>query len=194
MNTKLQTIGLLLLVGFAPAACQDTGNGATGGKEAAAPGQESATAEADPGQPTGKPSAPITMAYSIVGNAIVGQPVSINLEVKSSLPDTPVTLHYRINDARTLTFPQAQAQRVTLGTFGEEDRRLQQVTVVPRRDGRLYLNVSAEIETDDGMLQKSMAIPIQVGQAPRQLESNGEPRERADGETVISLPAEESTL
>jgi hypothetical protein len=38
-----------------------------------------------------------------------------------------------------------------------------------------------------------MAIPIQVGRAPRQQETNGEPRQDADGETVISLPAEETT-
>src|SRR5690606_32530927 len=102
-----------------------------------------------------------------------------------------VTLNYRINDARTMSFPQTQAQRVALAAPGDMEPRRQQVTVIPQREGRLYLNVSAEIETPDGMLMKSMAIPIQVGAAPPQLETNGEVQER-DGERVNSLPAEET--
>jgi hypothetical protein len=65
--------------------------------------------------------------------------------------------------------------------------------VVPQREGRLYLNVSAEVETEGGTLLKSMAIPIQVGSAPRQQQTNGELKPDADGEPVISMPAEENT-
>jgi hypothetical protein len=68
----------------------------------------------------------------------------------------------------------------------------QQVIVVPQREGRLYLNVYAEVDTEEGTLLKSVAIPIQVGRAPRQPEASGEPRQSPDGETVISLPAEET--
>jgi hypothetical protein len=121
----------------------------------------------------------------------VGQPVSINLEVSSMLPGRAVTLNYRINDARNLVFPQAQAQRVALGVLGDSDRAAQQVIVVPQREGRLYLNVSAEVETEQGTLLKSMAIPIQVGSAPRELQTNGEVSQDADGEAIVSMPADE---
>jgi len=109
------------------------------------------------------------------------------------LPGRAVTLNYRINDARNLSFPQAQAQRVALGVLGDSDRAAQQVTVVPQKEGRLYLNVSAEVETDEGTLLKSMAIPIQVGSAPRELQTNGDVGEDAEGEAIVSMPAEEET-
>ena len=140
----------------------------------------------------GKPSAPVTIAYTVIGTPVVGQPVNINLEVSSSLGNRPVTLNYRINDARNLVFPQAQPQRVALAAPADTGRAAQQVTVIPQREGRLYLNVSAEVETDEGMMLKSMAIPIQVGSAPRQQETNGELREGPDGEVVLSMPAEET--
>jgi hypothetical protein len=140
----------------------------------------------------GKPSAPVTIDYTVIGTPVVGQPVNINLEVSSSLGNRPVTLNYRINDARNLVFPQAQPQRVALAAPADTGRAAQQVTVIPQREGRLYLNVSAEVETDEGMMLKSMAIPIQVGSAPQQQETNGELREGSDGEAVISMPAEET--
>lgn len=180
------TLAALLL-----GACGEQGSQtepAGAGPQVAAP----ADATVDAQQSAGKPSAPVDIEYSIIGSAIVGQPVSINVEVSSRLPDRPITLNYRINDARNLSFPQAQPQRVALAAPGDMEPRLQQVTVVPQREGRLYLNVTAEVETPDGMLLKSMAIPIQVGEAPRQLETNGEVEERG-GERVNSLPAEETT-
>ncbi|HLU07078.1 MAG TPA: hypothetical protein VKZ91_11030 [Woeseiaceae bacterium] len=207
----------VLLAVLALAACQDASDPGTGGNDSssstpsapataevgsnqavenAGPGtaDEGASSSADvPASSGGKPSAPISIDYTVIGTPVVGQPVNINLEVSSSLGNRPVTLNYRINDARNLSFPQAQAQRVALSAPAGAGRAAQQVTVVPQREGRLYLNVSAEVETDEGMMMKSMAIPIQVGRAPEQQETNGELREGADGETVISMPAEEST-
>jgi hypothetical protein len=171
-------------------AITDSGNEEAGGS--AGPEEE---ASSTPGVPasSGKPSAPISIDYTVIGTPVVGQPVNINLEVSTSLGNRPVTLNYRINDARNLSFPQAQPQRVALAAPADAGRAAQQVTVIPQREGRLYLNVSAEVETEAGMMMKSMAIPIQVGRAPQQQETNGELREGLDGETVISMPAEEST-
>ena len=66
------------------------------------------------------------------------------------------------------------------------------MTVIPQREGRLYVNVSAEVQTPGGMMIKSMAIPIQVGNAPKKPQINGELVEGPDGETVISMPAKEN--
>jgi hypothetical protein len=174
--------------GFVLIGCQP-GEGDAANDQATSRTKQTVEAQAS----AGKPTAPITFDYAIIGTPVVGQPVSINLDVSSSERNRPVTLNYRINDARNLAFPEAQAQRVALAAFGDHDRVTQQVTVVPQREGRLYLNVYAEVETDEGALVKSIAIPIQVGRAPRQQESNGEPRQGPDGETVISLPAKETT-
>lgn len=181
---------VLVLAGLLFAGCQETGDRAGTRNEVPAPG--AGRPEAEVQTSAGKPGAPIRIDYTIIGTPVVGQPVGISLEVSSSLRNRPVTLNYRINDARNLRFPEAQAERVALPAFGETDRVTQQVTVVPQREGRLYLNVYAEVETAEGMLLKSIAIPIQVGRAPRLEETNGEPRQTPDGETVISLPADET--
>jgi hypothetical protein len=189
MKRILQSIGMVLAT-LAFAACQDANQGVERASDTAA-APEAAAQAADAEASAGKPTAPIAIDYTVVGTPIVGQPVSINLEVSSMLPGRAVTLNYRINDARNLVFPQAQAQRVALGVLGDSDRAAQQVIVVPQREGRLYLNVSAEVETEQGTLLKSMAIPIQVGSAPRELQTNGEVSQDADGEAIVSMPADE---
>jgi len=71
-----------------------------------------------------------------------------------------------------------------------EELGSQKITVVPQREGRLYLNVSAEVDTDNGMMIRTTSIPIQVGSAPPELKVNGELLETDDGEVVVSMPAE----
>ena len=146
-----------------------------------------------PASSPGKPSAPINFRYEVLGTPIVGQPVSINIFVSSSVVDAPITLLYRVTDASSMVFPESQALRAefTMEAPGDEPRS-QQITVVPQREGRLYLNVSAEIATADGTMLKSTSIPIQVGSAPPELETNGELVETPEGETVISMPANQS--
>ncbi len=140
----------------------------------------------------GKITAPVTIDYQVIGNPVVGQPVAVNLNVVSTSGEQPVTLRYRINDSSSMVFPDAQANMVQLSAGRNEAQRAQQVTVVPQREGRLYLNVSAEVQTANGLMFKSLAVPIQVGSAPADMSRNGELKETADGEEVISMPAEES--
>lgn len=139
----------------------------------------------------GKITAPISISYEIVGTPIVGQPVSINLQISSPLDDRTITVFYRVNEIGSLTFPVSQLDTVTILPVAEVTSRSQQVTVVPQREGRIYLVVSAEIETDGGTMMRSMSIPIQVGNAPRVPTVNGELVEGPDGEVGISMPAKE---
>ncbi|MEQ9563096.1 MAG: hypothetical protein RLN69_11290 [Woeseiaceae bacterium] len=140
----------------------------------------------------GKPTAPVSIRYDVVGNAVVGQPVAINLQVSSSVPDQAVTLHYRTNDNSAMLFPESQAMRIEMNAAPDDSPRMQQVSVIPQREGRLFLNVSAEVQTANGMMFRSVAIPIQVGAGSREPAVNGELRETAEGEQVISMPASES--
>lgn len=140
----------------------------------------------------GKPMAPISIQYNVIGKAVVGQPVGINLQVSSDLGGKPVTLHYRVNDPSAVLFPESQARRIEMSAAPDDSPRMQQVTVIPQREGRLFLIVSAEIETENGTMFRSLAIPIQVGAGSTAPAVNGEIRESAEGETVISMPADES--
>ena len=139
----------------------------------------------------GKPVAPISIRYEVVGTPIVGQPVSVNLQIASTQGERPVRMLYRANDVSSLLFAEAQPEEVDIGAVRNNDIAREQVTVIPQREGRVYLNVSASVETSQGTMYRSLAIPIQVGSAPEQATVNGELKETADGETVISMPAKE---
>jgi hypothetical protein len=103
-----------------------------------------------------------------------------------------VSVQYSINDSSALVFQAGQVERLQVTANAEKTASQQQLAVIPQREGRLYVNVSAEIQTADGMMIKSMAIPIQVGSAPEKPEINGELVEGPEGETVISMPAKEN--
>jgi hypothetical protein len=140
---------------------------------------------------TVKPDGPVAIAYRIIGNPIVGQPVAIELEFASTVGPQPMTVSFRVNDSTALQFPESQVQSVAMAPFDDGERGAQQVTIIPLREGRLYLNVSAHIETENGSMSSVTAVPIQVGGALREVQSNGEPGVDANGDAVISLPAKE---
>jgi hypothetical protein len=150
-----QTIPALLLV-LALAACGgDEGTDQATADPAGKPAPEAAR--------TVKPMGPVQINYRIVGTPIVGQPVAIDLEVRSVQGPQEITLSYRINDATAMQFPEAQPAEVSLAARTDESPSLQQVRVIPLREGRLYLNVAADVETESGTLSTITAIPIQVG-------------------------------
>ena len=136
----------------------------------------------------GKPQAPISINYDILSNPIVGAPVQINVDVQSD--HGPVTVRYSISDQSALMFQDGQVESLEIRDPSRRTPR--QVAVIPQREGRVYVNVSAEVQTIDGPMIRSLAIPIKVGNAPQETTSQGEVVEGPDGETVISLPAQES--
>ena len=110
-----------------------------------------------------KPGAPFAISYRIIGMPIVGSPLTVNLQIASVARSQPVTIDYRVNDTSSMMFAEAQPTTVRLEPAANEEFIVQQVTVIPQREGRLYLNVSIAIETDNGTLSTVTAIPIHVG-------------------------------
>jgi hypothetical protein len=141
---------------------------------------------------TVKPQGPVTIAYKIIGTPIVGQPVGVDLQVQSTIGPQAITLSYRVNDSTAMQFTEAQPSRVSIAATNDEGPSLQQVRVIPLREGRLFLNVSATVETEGGSMSTVTAIPIQVGSAPREIQENGEVMLDENGELVRSLPATEN--
>ena len=141
---------------------------------------------------TGKPQGPVKIDYRIIGTPVVGQPVTIDLKVKSNVGDTPVTLSYGTNDSTAMTFPESQRRMVSLAFVDDERIAGQQVTVIPAREGRLFLNVTAHMQTDTGSLQTVTAVPIQVGAAPRELQENGVVTTDENGELIREMPASDN--
>lgn len=135
------------------------------------------------------PGGPVRISHEIVGTPIVGQPLSIDLSLKSMRGATPLRIDYRINDRSALAFAEQQVPTTTALPDSQSLIAEQQVTVVPQREGRLYLNVSVGVETDMGMSSTVMAIPIQVGSGPRRFEENGTLATDANGNAIRVLPA-----
>ena len=138
---------------------------------------------------TGKPQGPVRIDYRIIGTPVVGQPVTVDLKVKSNVGDSPVTLSYGTNDSSAMSFPETQQRMVSLAFVDDERTAGQQVTVIPAREGRLFLNVTAHLQTDTGSLQTVIAVPIQVGAAPRELQENGVVTTDENGELIREMPA-----
>ena len=138
---------------------------------------------------TGKPRGPVKIDYRIIGTPVVGQPVTVDLKVQSNVGDMPVTLSYGTNDSTAMSFPESQQRMVSLAFVDDERTAGQQVTVIPAREGRLFLNVTAHLQTDTGSLQTVTAVPIQVGAAPRELQQNGVVTTDENGELIREMPA-----
>ena len=188
---RIHTNRLLLIViaAFSMVACSE--NSGNTGSAGPAAGAKPLPDVADSGSMSaGKPSAPISMDYEVLGKAFVGLPVAINIRVRATQDTGPIAVRYSINDASALRFQEGQVEQRRYSDRSDLD--MQQVVVVPQREGRLYINVSAEVQTPGGSMIKSMAIPIQVGNAPVQPQINGELKVGPDGETVISMPAQET--
>ena len=89
-----------------------------------------------------------------------------------------------------MSFPESQVSSVSLA-FVDDGKASQQVTIIPAREGRLFLNVSATLDLESGSMQTATAIPIQVGSAPRQYEENGTVTTDDDGNLIREMPAGE---
>ncbi|MDH3545791.1 MAG: hypothetical protein OEN22_01745 [Gammaproteobacteria bacterium] len=168
------------------AAVESTHDSVTESRTSLKPGESGVT--------TSKPQSPIQISYRIIGQPIVGQPVAIDLQFESSLEAQSFDVSYRVNDATALQFPESQPNKVAIATSkteGNRGRAAQQVSVIPLREGRLYLNVAAEIDMDGGSFSSVTAVPIQVGQAPRELIEDGIVTTDENGELIRVLPAQE---
>ena len=135
---------------------------------------------------------PVEITYRVIGTPIVGSPVALDLQFKSALGEVPYRVNYRVNDATALQLPESQSDTVSIAPTSANELVAQQVTVIPLREGRLYLNVAAVVETEGGSMQTVTAIPIQVGAAaPRQPTEDGRVVRDEDGNLIRTLPAKE---
>jgi hypothetical protein len=137
-----------------------------------------------------KAGSPFAITYDLIGTPIVGSPVTLNLTIASAFGPTPVEISYHISDATALRLHEAQPEsllaEMTLNETFIEDR----VTVIPQREGRVYLNVEAGVMTAEGRVSTTMAIPIHVGAVDTSPVEQGELETNEDGETTRVLTSE----
>lgn len=145
-----------------------------------------------PAEIAAKPQSPVAIGYRVIGLPVVGQPLAIDIEVRSLVGPKPITLRYRINDSTAMQLTEAQPAEVSIAPVADNAPAVQQVRLVPLREGRLFLNVAASIEVEGGQVSSAIAIPVEVGASPRQPDSNGALTTDENGDPVHSLPADES--
>jgi hypothetical protein len=180
--TKISASAAFLLL----AACSDGGPAQSSGSMPIA-GEKAVVT-----QRTSEVQSPVEITYRIIGTPIVGQPVALDLQFKSSFGATPYRVTYRVNDETALQLPEAQSRVVSIAPSTDDEEVAQQVTVVPLREGRLYLNVAAVIETENGSMRTVTAVPIQVGvDGAREIVENGEVTTDDKGNLIRTLPASE---
>jgi len=121
-----------------------------------------------------KVGSPFSISYRIIGTPVVGSPLAIELRIESALEANLLQLSYTVPDDTSMRLHEAQpaaidAELATNGNWVD-----QRITVVPQREGRIYVNVAAAVDGADGRTMTMMAVPIQVGQGGRELEEQGE--------------------
>ena len=136
------------------------------------------------------PGSPFRVTYTIIGTPVVGSPVTVDLQIESVTESQPVNLEYRIRDSSSLMLADSQPAQVRIEPAANESVFKQQVTVIPQREGRFYLNVSASFETKEGTRSTVTAIPLQVGSGTRELQESGEVQVDENGEAVKVLTSE----
>ena len=137
-----------------------------------------------------KIGSPFSISYKIIGTPVVGSPVTIQLRVISAFAAQQAEISYSIPDDSSMVLHEAQPQTV-VAEFADNEKWLEQrVTIIPMREGRLYLNVAASAQAADGRTMTMMAVPIQVGQGGRDLEEQGELATDEDGEAIRVLTSE----
>ncbi len=170
------------------------------GQESTAPTEEHAAVDktaADKEKPTAqwdgevaKPGAPFRISYRIIGTPVVGAPLSIDLRVSSALGLPAVDLSYRIPDATSMALHEAQPADLVAEFPANDDYVDQRITIVPQREGRLFVNVGVGVDTETGRASTTIAIPVQVGQGARELQEHGELSTDEEGESIRILTSE----
>ena len=121
-----------------------------------------------------KAGSPFRFQYSVIGTPIVGSPVAVDLKIYSSLGAVPVDLEYRITDASALVLHESQPAQIRKEMAASDEFVSERVTVIPQRDGRIYLNIHASVDVEGGTRTQSIAIPLAVGPVATDLVQTGE--------------------
>ena len=131
--------------------------------------------------------APFTIRYSVIGTPVVGSPVALDLQIVSAMGSQPVEISYEISDPSSMVLHEAQPRSLTTRVKEKDSFISERVTVIPMREGRLYLNVSAAVTTENGRISSVMSVPIHVGEVDTGLVEHGEVEFTEDGEAVKVL-------
>jgi len=161
-----------------------------GGPQDAAEPEQKASPAAAVAQTPGRPGSAFEINYSIVGTPILGSPVAIDLEIRSAYADEEIEIGYQVPDPGALAIDEAQPLSLRRVPSPDDHLIHERVTVVPQREGRLYINVSAARSDGEGSSSTMISIPIHVGDVDTSIREHGELETGEDGENTRVLTSE----
>jgi len=141
----------------------------------------------------GKPTAPISLDYQVLGSPKVGEAIDIQLTViNQSEQAQPV--HAKLNVAQKLQPANSLSASKSMKFDGTNinnstNNATQTLTVIPSEEGIHYINVIASTVINGKMEYRPFTIPIQVGEVDWQeeLKPQGTIQNDSSGRKVIIL-------
>ena len=185
----IRCLGLAVLA-LPASACRDESTASVDGERLITPElpSEAPLAAGAAGDSPGKPMPPLGIRYQVLGEPQVGQPLQIRITSQAQIALSNLGVEFR-GDERLYVAPSTASIRVARMQVDEPIVRT--VTVTPMAEGLLRLSVLLQGEVDGRVQARSVTIPIQVGAIAEAPPVPGTLGVDADGEPIISLPAQE---
>jgi hypothetical protein len=152
---------------------------------AAAPNDETATFARAVGD--GKPGAAVNIRYEFSGKPTIGVPTELDVAFVPSAGVDSMEVTLGGMDGITLAGPLT----ATFNSVEAGKAYRHKVSVLPDRTGVFYVSASVNTQIAGSGLNRTFAIPFVVGQPVTQ--EKAAPAKDAKGESIKSMPAEEST-
>lgn len=137
---------------------------------------------------TDKRRTPITIQYQMSDAAVVGEEVAVTLQFGSKSEEGVLEIHYRSSSPQSLAIDPAQPKTVLIEANTAGHYVPQTVILLPYENGRFYLQISAGLQTQKGLLMRPYSIPVQVGPSTIKKASH-KAGAQDDTEQGISIPA-----
>tara|TARA_B100000902_G_C27105105_1_gene810743 strand:+ start:147 stop:629 length:483 start_codon:yes stop_codon:yes gene_type:complete len=112
-------------------------------------------------------SSAFEIKYDIQGKPIIGQAVSVKLIFDGSLESEQIQIEFKIEDPSSMIFSDAQVEKINLqyNQIKNDSIFIQNVSIIPQKTGRIFLNVILSYEIKSGIVSIMKAIPIYVDSA-----------------------------
>ncbi|HET9679533.1 MAG TPA: hypothetical protein VFP95_03100 [Gammaproteobacteria bacterium] len=142
-------------------------------------------------QSPGKTAAPVNIHFNPPSRKQVGETVAVPFTVTPTAPVDEMVIHVRPSgDKLVLQMPQTrfvkQAGAQAVPAFNNK------LVAVPTAEGLGYITIIVETRRGNRHMSRVVMVPVRVGDAPLNLKPEGELIKDADGDAIISLPAEQS--
>jgi len=141
---------------------------------------------------SGKPTAPISISYTVPEKTTVGENVTVIVEFRTLSDAEGLRIEFTAGEGLKLT---SGRYKVDYGIRPGNSTFSETVTVVPQTEGILYLNVFVTGIFGGNTMVRTGAVPVNVGATThKMLKKPGNVTTDSKGQKIMILPAEEKKL